>query len=306
MRNLTLSIGIPAHNEEQSIPLLLESILRQRCNSFVLSEVIVIIDGSTDKTYDAVKKFSQHDKRITIINRKRRAGKADALNLIYTRASSAYLLTIDADLYFESDLALEKMIQRLKKNSRLNLTSVRHKPIMPKSFMGKFAAYSHLILEDVFLKINNGNNFYSVMGMEMMPKRFYKSFQLPKYTLSDQCYVYAKATSENRYAFSLVNDEFAYFMPVQTFYDWRILSVRSVKGDKEDVVKHFGKGILSSYSMSKTMYFRSTLKFFIKSPINTIGAILMNIFIRLFPYKKLVVKKGMWQMTRSSKVLSGI
>ncbi len=303
MKKPTLTIGIPAYNEAKTIGTIISSVLRQNQSNYVLKKILVVLDGSTDSSLKVLKKIQKKNKDVKVIFRKSRLGKANALNMIYSKAKTDYLLTIDADLFFEGNDAISSMISTLRENKKLNLTGIRHKPLMPKTWMGKFAAFSYLILENTTRKINNGNNFYSVMGMEMMPKKFYKNLRLPKFTLSDQCYVYASATEKDRSAFALVHDQFVYFMPVQTFYDWRILSVRSVRGDKSDVMKHFGReNVLQRYSLSKVSYIKSLVKFFFISPLVTIGALAMEIFIRVFPYRKPVVINGMWEETRSSKV----
>lgn len=299
----TLTIGIPAYNEEKSIGVLLASIFDQEQTNYKLEKVLVVIDKSTDKTSEVVTEFSRKYKQIHVITQKKRKGKAEALNVIYANSNSDYLLTIDADTFFDSKRTISKLITRFKVKKDLNLVGARHKPIMPKSFMGRCATYSYLMTEDAFLKTNNGNNFYAVMSNELMPKKFYKSFKFPKFTLSDQCYVYAMATKNKQEGFSLVKDAYIKFLPVTTFQDWRILSARSIKGDKQDVVERFGEQILPSYSMKKTIIIKSMLKFLIHSPIYTSGAIAMNIFIRMFPYEKSVIDHGMWTTTLSSKLL---
>lgn len=303
IKKVSLTIGIPAYNEEFSISQILNSVFHQKIAGFSLKKIFVVIDASTDNTYEVVRGVQKKHPVIEIIKRKKRAGKASALNLIYAKAKTDYLLTIDADLILGSPNCLSKLISKLEKNKKLNLTSTRHAPHMPRTFMGKLAAYSYLMLENTTRKINGGNNFYSVMGMEMMPKRFYKSFTLPAGTLSDQCFVYATATKNEPDGFALVDDEFTYFMPVQTFHDWRVLSVRSTKGDKDDVLSRFSSKILARYTIPKILYVKSVAKYFLQVPIYTSGAILMEILIRLFPYKKNTVTKGMWEITSSSKQL---
>lgn len=49
MKKLSVSVGIPAYNEEQNIASLIFGILKQKVNNITLKEIIVISDGSTDK-----------------------------------------------------------------------------------------------------------------------------------------------------------------------------------------------------------------------------------------------------------------
>ena len=49
-KKLTVTIGIPAYNEEANVRNLLVSLLAQKETNFKLQEIIVVSDGSTDKT----------------------------------------------------------------------------------------------------------------------------------------------------------------------------------------------------------------------------------------------------------------
>lgn len=297
----TLTIGIPAYNEERNIKNLIQSIFRQTTHVFKLEQIIVVCDGCTDNTVQVVQAMERKSTRILVIEREVRAGKADALNVLYNNTNTDYLLTIDADVMFVGDDNLDLMMTEMINNPKLNLVGPRHIPTSSKTWFGNFARVSYQSFEDAFLKINNGNNFYAVMTVELMKKKFYKSFTFPKGTISDQCFVYAKSIEKGLHGFKLVSDAKVMFGTAQTFHDWRILSARSVVGDKRDVVKHFGKGVLKYYTMPKSLYIKSLIKWLVKSPVYLTGAVLMNIFIRKFPYQKRVVRNGMWELVSSSK-----
>lgn len=301
MKSPTLSIGIPAYNEERNIAALLHSIIKQRQENYELEKIYVICDGCTDNTAQVVKDLSKKYPFIKLHNHKKRKGKADALNRIYELNESDYLLTIDADLIMLNKKCIDNMILEITKNKLLNLVGPRHIALKPKTLMGKFAYVSYRSFEDAFLKINKGNNFYTMMGAGLMTRELSNSFRFPKETISDQSYLYAMATRGNKNAFKLVLESEVMLRPVSTFKDWRILGVRSVSGDKQDLVKHFGRDILKEFNMPKKLYFMSLLKWLIKDPFYTAGSILMNLYIRKFPYKKFVPKNGMWETTVSSK-----
>lgn len=301
MKKVTLSIGIPAYNEEKNIAQLLHSIAKQRQDKYKLESVYVICDGCTDNTVQVVEDLSRKYSFIKLYSDKKRKGKADALNRIYDLNRSEYLLTIDADLVIVNKICIDNMILEITKNKSVNLVGPRHICVKPNSFMGKFAYISYVSFEDAFLKLNKGNNFYAMMGAGLMRKELTDSFKFPKGTISDQCYLYAVATRNNKNGFKLVRKAQVLFRPVSTFMDWRALGVRSVIGDKRDVAKHFGKEILNEYRIPKKLYFMSLLKWLIKSPVLMTGSVLMNLYIRKFPYTKLTPKNGIWQTTDSSK-----
>src|SRR3989344_1267869 len=296
-----LTIGVPACNEEMNIGNLLSSIFSQTQNHFKLAKVIVIADGCTDRTEEIVKSFQIKFPIVKLIKRDFREGKANALNKLYELSNTDFLLTIDADVIFIGTQNLDFMAYEMMKNKKLNMVGPLHEPTKVKTFFGELARYSYLSMRDASLKIDQGNNFYNCMSSEFMRKKFYKSYRFPKGTLSDQCYAYAMAIKDSKQGFKLVKDAKVIFGVAQTFNDWRVLSARSVVGDRADLVKHFGEDVLKDYTMPKKLFISSLLKYFFKSPIYLLGSVLMNIYIRKFPYKKDAPKNGLWTMVSTSK-----
>ena len=66
-----ISVIIPVYNTERYLAKCLNSILNQ---SYQNLEVIVVDDGSTDKSIDIAKTFMDRDERITIITHKGNKG----------------------------------------------------------------------------------------------------------------------------------------------------------------------------------------------------------------------------------------
>ncbi len=85
-----VSCIIPAHNEGERIGNVLKAVLGNPS----VREVIVINDGSTDKTREIVKKF----KRVKLINNKINQGKSKSVMYGIERAEGPLLLMLDADL----------------------------------------------------------------------------------------------------------------------------------------------------------------------------------------------------------------
>jgi len=62
---LKFLIIIPAHNEENNLPFTLDSLQQQSFKDF---KVVVVNDGSTDKTSEVIKKYTDQDSRFETIN----------------------------------------------------------------------------------------------------------------------------------------------------------------------------------------------------------------------------------------------
>lgn len=89
-----ISVGIAAYNEEKNI----ENTLRKWLDE-PIDEIIVVSDASTDKTNKIIQKISKKDKRVRLIERKRREGKPSALNEILKMVKGQIIIMTDADLY---------------------------------------------------------------------------------------------------------------------------------------------------------------------------------------------------------------
>lgn len=88
-----ISILIPAFNEEKTIGLLLECIVKQADN--LNAEIIVINDGSTDRTLNNLQRFSD---KITLINLEKNRGKGAAVREGLKMARGKIVIIQDADL----------------------------------------------------------------------------------------------------------------------------------------------------------------------------------------------------------------
>lgn len=91
---MKITIGIPAHNEEKNIGKLLGLIIREKRSVPQPIEIIVVNDGSTDKTKDVVKSFEKDG--VKLIN-KQQGGKVSAINEIIKNSKGDIIIVQDSD-----------------------------------------------------------------------------------------------------------------------------------------------------------------------------------------------------------------
>lgn len=101
---LAVSVIIPVFNEERTIASILE-IVRTWGKA---RDVIVVNDGSTDKTLDAVNRFSSS---VTILSRKHNKGKGFSMAEGVRRTESELIMFLDADLVGLAHADLDRMIE---------------------------------------------------------------------------------------------------------------------------------------------------------------------------------------------------
>lgn len=99
---MDISIVVPFLNEEESLPELVEWIDRVMRENNLSYEVVMIDDGSTDKSWSLVQTLK--DKYpIKGIKFRRNYGKSAALNLGFEAAEGEVVITMDADLQDSPD-----------------------------------------------------------------------------------------------------------------------------------------------------------------------------------------------------------
>ncbi len=109
---MNLSIVIPLLNEEESLPELCAWIERVVTNHHLSYEVLLIDDGSTDNSWDVIRKIAAENSAFKGIKFQRNYGKSAALNEGFKAAQGAVVITMDADMQDSPDEipALYKMI----------------------------------------------------------------------------------------------------------------------------------------------------------------------------------------------------
>lgn len=95
MNTVSVSILIPAFNAEKYIDECMKSI---RCQTLKDLEIIMIDDGSTDRTIEVAKKHATIDNRIRIIQQSHQ-GIAATRNALLNAATGTYISFVDSDDY---------------------------------------------------------------------------------------------------------------------------------------------------------------------------------------------------------------
>ncbi len=112
-----VSIIMSAWNEEKNIVDTLNSILTQNFKDF---EIIIVDDGSKDKTKELVKEFVEKDPRIKFFEHEENKGQAAGLNIGLDRAQGEYICPFDADDFMLQD-KLKKQVEFLDSNHDIDV-----------------------------------------------------------------------------------------------------------------------------------------------------------------------------------------
>ena len=128
---LQVSLVIPLKNEEESLPEL-EAWIRRVCEAEQLSyEIILIDDGSTDRSWETILALKKTNPNIRAIKFRRNYGKSAALHVGFGAANGEVVITMDADLQDSPDEI--PLLRNMLLNEGLDMVSgwkkKRHDPI---------------------------------------------------------------------------------------------------------------------------------------------------------------------------------
>ncbi|WP_187264307.1 glycosyltransferase family 2 protein [Pontibacter beigongshangensis] len=93
-----ISVVVPLYNEEESLPELVRWIKRVMHAHGYSYEVILVDDGSTDRSWEVVNELSAEDNTVKGLSFNRNYGKSAALNEGFKRCTGEVVITMDADL----------------------------------------------------------------------------------------------------------------------------------------------------------------------------------------------------------------
>lgn len=303
MKKYTVTVGISAHNEEANIYYTIQSILRQKGHSFDLRKIIVILDGCTDKTEEVVRKIQKEIALVELIVDGERKGKLARLNDLYHLNKSDFLITMDADVVFESKNDIEEMARIFRKNKEVNVVSAHEIPIKATTFVEAVNNAGHRLWDETRLWVNHGNHIHNLRGScSMIRKSFADGVVYPDSVASDAGFLYIVSTKGNPHGFSYAYKAHIFFRSPNNLRECRILGTRAILGRRKHLASYFGSWVYDLYVIPWWPYkVRALAKTLFFHPIMTSLSIVLGLYVRLFPIWDTKSYRSTWMMIESSK-----
>lgn len=127
---MTLSIIIPAYNEERTITEILQKVKEVGIPD-VKIEIVIVDDGSKDNTLILIKDFAKNEKNIKVFEHKKNRGKGAAVQTGIKNSTGDILIIQDADLEYNPSDIPRLVAPILKKKVRVVYgTRLRMKPVL--------------------------------------------------------------------------------------------------------------------------------------------------------------------------------
>ena len=275
---LTVSVGIPAYNEEANIKKLITQILAQNEVGFVLEKVIVISDGSSDGTIVEVQSVS--DPRVDLVAGTSRRGKAVRVMELLDRAQSDILIQLDADVKIE-DSELLKKVARFAECSPADLYCIQLTPLAPRTFVERLGVFGVKAWFDALQYLKSKLVFHCCSGgARGFSKAFYKQFVMPSEAdVIEDKYSYMYAVTHGFKAAVVPGVEVKYRLPA-TAKDFLKQMRRFKRGDNA-LMRFFGDESVFRESTIESKYrLLSLIKNFFSAPFTALSYIVIQMFSR--------------------------
>lgn len=190
MKKPIISIIVPVYNVEEYLSKCIESLVNQTLKDI---EIILVNDGSPDKSLDIMKKYAKKYNNIVCID-KENGGQGSARNKALTEAKGEYVTFVDSDDWIALDMC-EKLLNKAQEEQ------------------------SDLVFANYY-KVESGNEIPGeIYGMD--EKEILKKYLL---TQSGPCHKLIKK--------SLIIDNNLYFPEIRAYEDISIVPVWGLYADK--------------------------------------------------------------------------
>ena len=199
-----LSIVIPVYNEERYISRCLNSLFSQTFSSF---EIIIVNDGSTDRTGEIITDFSSRDARISVINIDHK-GAGEARNIGLANIKGKYISILDADDEYDpnmlttlySQAAADNLDIMVCRSERINGDDESSREKMPwtiaASYLPRNRVFSAGDCSDYIFQIFNGWTWDKLFSADFVRKAGLK-FQNTAFS-NDAKFTFTALCSANR------------------------------------------------------------------------------------------------------------
>ena len=111
---IDLSVIVPCYNEENNIEDIVLKILDSFNKNTIKGEIILVNDGSSDRTSMEIERLSRQFKNVFGINHVKNLGITEAWNSGLKGSQGRYIVTIDADLQYRPEDIIELYNQMTK------------------------------------------------------------------------------------------------------------------------------------------------------------------------------------------------
>jgi len=291
LKRVTVTIGIPAHNEEANILYLLKSILAQIADNFVIEKIYVLCDGCTDSTAKKAEKFTKKYPIITVLDDGKRKGKTGRLNQLYRMNKSDFVFSFDGDVILKGDRVIERMVRAFE-TENVVLVSGNNQPVKAETLTERIYNTGFKMWYEIRKDYQEGNNVRNIHGCAVALRgSFAKTLKYPSTIIyGDQGFVFMAAKVLKK-DFRFAKNAVVLFRSINNLEDFFLQASRNLNLSN-NVAKYFGVWVYEEYRIPKKFKLKGIVKMLFSDPIFTALSLVLRLSLSVFPKKQPRPKDG--------------
>lgn len=270
----------------------------QTRENFVLKEVLIVSDGSTDSTISEIKRVK--NRRIRVIDHRTRKGKRVRFNEIMRLNSSDILIQVDADMTFGSKKTLARLVAAFENQPNLGIACAYHVPQNVVTRAGMMALIGYQIWDKARSRLGaNGTLYYCEGGLRAFSREFTKRYQIPASVPSGEDVFSYLWAIKNGFSVIAVKNAKIYFSLPATYTDYMKQMRRFIKS-RDNLTAVFGEEFVNNeHSMTSSLLYRELIRAIVSNPIDGLLYVLVHGYTKMtsYTYKLLPV----WDLALTTK-----
>lgn len=173
-----VSVIIPVYNVEKTIKKCIDSIINQ---TFRDLEIIIVNDGSTDKSLEICKNYKSLDSRILLISKKN-GGLSSARNAGITMSKAKYISFVDGDDFINRDM-ISRMINGFTLSDEVDITIVGHN-VVDENYklqeINTMKSSNFFSKKEALIELINDKNIHSYSWDKMYKRKLFEDVTFPE------------------------------------------------------------------------------------------------------------------------------
>lgn len=296
----TVTVLIPAFNEEGNIANLLDSILAQTYTSCKLDKIIVMSDGSDDKTDCIVQTYTKSESDIHLVSDGKRMGKTRRLMMMYEMATSDVVIQFDADVVLASRTVINDIVRGLYANNAAAACGDRI-ALTNNSFTSRLIKHRNDMWRTTRIMMAYQNTIINALSCALaMKTKFAKSLRLNPSISSESQLIYCEVRKRN-----LI---FSFIPTAQVFYkvpdtlDEYIKQSNRFNAEFNILISMYGQAVRSYDEVPRYIQAKSFISNFLHHPVLTI---MTEWYFRMYKHTdqtdETLNHNGFWEPIKTTK-----
>ncbi len=304
-KKLSVTIGIPAYNEERNTGYLLEVLQDQEETGFTIDEVIVVSDGSSDGTDKIVREFCKDHPRFKLMADGKRCGKFARMNELMQNATSDVIVILDADIYVEGKDLLYELLAPLLEEEEVVHTSGYALSLKPRTFAERVAHAGAITWEYVRRAPRVSYLYRSEGRIRAFRREMYEVLRFPDAS-ADEAFSFLFGESRG-FKFKVAEKALVRYRLPSNFSDYIKQMQRFLKSERIQAKEFDPAFVAQYYNIGLAQKFFALVQSWIRNPF------WVTIYCCTLPIVRMLMIRdahedkdsGTWETVQSTKSLNG-